>query len=217
MSVEGRKAPQLQTSIQTYPAGCCSTREASGAPGIAPSRDPHARALRGRPVLCAQSHCGCPGTPVPGWGSHPVGCRQACASLPNWLSSPRQLLKISFVLQPGALGAGAGARGHVGLPRAVLGAAGALILCSPPVLFERFLASGNHGDGASFSFLLPGKFLGDQRLSYGQPLTLTFRVPPRVALPPVQLRLEGAGLALSLRHANVSGPREAGEVQLRFP
>ncbi|XP_054980051.1 laminin subunit gamma-3, partial [Sorex araneus] len=67
-------------------------------------------------------------------------------------------------------------------------------------------------------FIAPDKFLGDQRLSYGQPLTLTFRVPARVTLPPVRLWLEGAGLALALRHANVSGSRAGrpGEVQLRF-
>uniref|UniRef100_A0A8D0PXT6 Laminin subunit gamma-3 n=1 Tax=Sus scrofa TaxID=9823 RepID=A0A8D0PXT6_PIG len=65
----------------------------------------------------------------------------------------------------------------------------------------------------------PEKFLGDQRFSYGQPLTLTFRVPPGGAPLPVQLRLEGTGLALTLRHSSSSSPRDAGqqeEVQLRF-
>ncbi|XP_047624670.1 laminin subunit gamma-3 [Phacochoerus africanus] len=65
----------------------------------------------------------------------------------------------------------------------------------------------------------PEKFLGDQRFSYGQPLTLTFRVPPGGSPLPVQLRLEGTGLALTLRHASSSSPRDAGqqeEVQLRF-
>lgn len=63
------------------------------------------------------------------------------------------------------------------------------------------------------------KFLGDQRFSYGQPLTLTFRVPPEGSPPPVQLRLEGAGLALTLPHSRLSGPLDAaqpGEVQLEF-
>ncbi|XP_062938423.1 laminin subunit gamma-3 [Cynocephalus volans] len=65
----------------------------------------------------------------------------------------------------------------------------------------------------------PEKFLGDQRFSYGQPLTLTFRVPPGGSPLPVQLRLEGAGLALSLRHSSLSGPQDArqpGQAQLRF-
>ncbi|XP_016817372.1 laminin subunit gamma-3 isoform X2 [Pan troglodytes] len=65
----------------------------------------------------------------------------------------------------------------------------------------------------------PEKFLGDQRFSYGQPLILTFRVPPGDSPLPVQLRLEGAGLALSLRHSSLSGPQDAGhprEVELRF-
>ncbi|XP_075415206.1 laminin subunit gamma-3 [Tenrec ecaudatus] len=65
----------------------------------------------------------------------------------------------------------------------------------------------------------PEKFLGDQRFSYGQFLTLTFRVPPGAAPLPVQLRLEGAGLALSLLHSNLSGPQDTGqpgEVQLKF-
>lgn len=62
------------------------------------------------------------------------------------------------------------------------------------------------------------KFLGDQRFSYGQPLTLTFRVPRGSSLS-TQLRLEGAGLALTLRHS--SSPRtpdsgQAGEVRLKF-
>uniref|UniRef100_A0A8C5YDM1 Laminin subunit gamma-3 n=1 Tax=Microcebus murinus TaxID=30608 RepID=A0A8C5YDM1_MICMU len=64
--------------------------------------------------------------------------------------------------------------------------------------------------------MAPEKFLGDQRLSYGQPLTLTFQVPPGGSPPPVHLRLEGAGLALSLRHSSVSSPQDAGEAQLRF-
>ncbi|XP_045702223.1 laminin subunit gamma-3 [Phyllostomus hastatus] len=65
----------------------------------------------------------------------------------------------------------------------------------------------------------PETFLGDQRFSYGQPLTLTFWVPPGGSLPPVQLRLEGAGLALTLRHSSLSGPPDAGqpgEAQLEF-
>uniref|UniRef100_A0A8C9A0M5 Laminin subunit gamma-3 n=1 Tax=Prolemur simus TaxID=1328070 RepID=A0A8C9A0M5_PROSS len=65
----------------------------------------------------------------------------------------------------------------------------------------------------------PEKFLGDQRFSYGQPLTLTFRVPPGGSPPPVHLRLEGAGLALSLRHSSLSSPQDTwqpGEAQLRF-
>ncbi|XP_032274800.1 laminin subunit gamma-3 [Phoca vitulina] len=67
--------------------------------------------------------------------------------------------------------------------------------------------------------MLPEKFLGDQRFSYGQPLTLTFWVPPGGSPLPVQLRLEGAGLALTLQHSSLSGPPDAGqpgEVQLRF-
>lgn len=63
------------------------------------------------------------------------------------------------------------------------------------------------------------KFLGDQRFSYGQPLTLTFWVPPGGSPLPVQLRLEGAGLALTLQHSSLSRPPETGqpgEVRLRF-
>ncbi|XP_058998585.1 laminin subunit gamma-3 isoform X1 [Mustela lutreola] len=66
---------------------------------------------------------------------------------------------------------------------------------------------------------LPEKFLGDQRFSYGQPLILTFRVPPGGSPPPMQLRLEGAGLALTLQHSGLSGPPDSGqprEVRLRF-
>lgn len=65
----------------------------------------------------------------------------------------------------------------------------------------------------------PEKFLGDQRFSYGQPLTLTFWVPAGSSPCPVQLRLEGAGLALTLRHSSLSGPQDAGqpgEAQLEF-
>ncbi|KAM4847896.1 laminin subunit gamma-3 isoform 1-T1 [Urocitellus parryii] len=65
----------------------------------------------------------------------------------------------------------------------------------------------------------PEQFLGDQRFSYGQPLTLTFRVPRGGSVPLVQLRLEGAGLALALRHSSLSGPQDAGQpgqAQLRF-
>ncbi|XP_031533075.2 laminin subunit gamma-3 isoform X2 [Vicugna pacos] len=65
----------------------------------------------------------------------------------------------------------------------------------------------------------PEKFLGDQRFSYGQLLTLTFRAPPGGSPPPVQLRLEGAGLALTLQPSSSSGPQDAGqvgEVQLGF-
>uniref|UniRef100_A0A8C4LHZ0 Laminin subunit gamma-3 n=1 Tax=Equus asinus asinus TaxID=83772 RepID=A0A8C4LHZ0_EQUAS len=56
--------------------------------------------------------------------------------------------------------------------------------------------------------LLREKFLGDQRFSYGQPLTLTFRGPPGGSPLPVQLRLEGAGLALSLWHSSLSGRQD---------
>ncbi|KAM5298542.1 laminin subunit gamma-3 [Ctenodactylus gundi] len=65
----------------------------------------------------------------------------------------------------------------------------------------------------------PENFLGDQRLSYGQPLTLTFQVPPGGSLPPVHLRLEGAGMALALKHSGLLGPQDAqqpGQAQLRF-
>uniref|UniRef100_I3MHP0 Laminin subunit gamma-3 n=1 Tax=Ictidomys tridecemlineatus TaxID=43179 RepID=I3MHP0_ICTTR len=65
----------------------------------------------------------------------------------------------------------------------------------------------------------PEQFLGDQHFSYGQPLTLTFRVPRGGSVPLVQLRLEGAGLALALRHSSLSGPQDAGQpgqAQLRF-
>nr|KAF6433683.1 laminin subunit gamma 3 [Molossus molossus] len=65
----------------------------------------------------------------------------------------------------------------------------------------------------------PEKFLGDQRFSYGQPLTLTFQVPPGGSPGPVQLRLEGAGLALTLPYSRLSGPRDTGQpgaVQLEF-
>ncbi|XP_015449611.1 laminin subunit gamma-3 [Pteropus alecto] len=65
----------------------------------------------------------------------------------------------------------------------------------------------------------PEKFLGDQRFSYGQPLTLTFQVPPGGSPGPVLLRLEGAGLALTLQHSSLAGPQDngqPGEVQLKF-
>ncbi|XP_003794938.1 laminin subunit gamma-3 [Otolemur garnettii] len=65
----------------------------------------------------------------------------------------------------------------------------------------------------------PEKFLGDQRFSYGQPLTLTFRVPPGGTPPPVHLKLEGEGLALSLRHSSLSSLKDTGqpgEAQLSF-
>ncbi|XP_006834946.1 PREDICTED: laminin subunit gamma-3 [Chrysochloris asiatica] len=66
----------------------------------------------------------------------------------------------------------------------------------------------------------PGKFLGDQRFSYGQLLTLTFRVPLGVSPPPIQLRLEGAGLVLSLLHISLSDDSQdtgqPGKMQLRF-
>ncbi|XP_077003316.1 laminin subunit gamma-3 [Tamandua tetradactyla] len=68
-------------------------------------------------------------------------------------------------------------------------------------------------------FSAPEKFLGDQRFSYGQALTLTFRVPPGASLLPVQLRLEGSGLTLSLQHSSLSSPQGAGpleEVRLSF-
>ncbi|KAM6182134.1 laminin subunit gamma-3 [Erethizon dorsatum] len=57
----------------------------------------------------------------------------------------------------------------------------------------------------------PEPFLGDQRLSYGQPLTLTFQVPPGGSPPPVQLRLEGAGLTLALRPSGQSDSQDAGQ------
>nr|XP_023421308.1 laminin subunit gamma-3 [Cavia porcellus] len=57
----------------------------------------------------------------------------------------------------------------------------------------------------------PELFLGDQRLSYGQPLTLTFQVPPGGSLPPTQLRLEGAGLRLALKPSDQSVPQDAGQ------
>nr|XP_015857477.1 laminin subunit gamma-3 [Peromyscus maniculatus bairdii] len=65
----------------------------------------------------------------------------------------------------------------------------------------------------------PEKFLGDQRLSYGQPVILTLRVPPGRSPPAVHLRLEGAGLALALRPSSPPSPqdtRQPGQVQLRF-
>ncbi|XP_007530385.2 laminin subunit gamma-3 [Erinaceus europaeus] len=68
-------------------------------------------------------------------------------------------------------------------------------------------------------FSAPEKFLGDQRFSYGQPLTLIFRVPPGATLPRVQLRLEGAGLALSLQQSSLLGPQDSGrprDLQLKF-
>lgn len=57
-------------------------------------------------------------------------------------------------------------------------------------------------------------FLGDQRLSYGQPLTLTFHAPPGGTPPPLHLRLEGAGLAVSLRRSHLSSSLR--EAQLSF-
>ncbi|KAK2501533.1 hypothetical protein MC885_006464 [Smutsia gigantea] len=63
------------------------------------------------------------------------------------------------------------------------------------------------------------KFLGDQRFSYGQSLLLTFRVPPGGAPPAVQLRLEGAALALTLQPSGLPSPQDARqpwEVQLGF-
>ncbi|XP_012876743.1 PREDICTED: laminin subunit gamma-3 [Dipodomys ordii] len=65
----------------------------------------------------------------------------------------------------------------------------------------------------------PERFLGDQRLSYGQPLTLTLRVPPGAPPPPVRLKLGGAGLALALKPSSSSGPPGAGQpglLQLHF-
>ncbi|XP_040819775.1 laminin subunit gamma-3 [Ochotona curzoniae] len=60
----------------------------------------------------------------------------------------------------------------------------------------------------------PEPFLGDQRLSYGQPLTLTFHAPPGGTPPPLHLRLEGAGLAVSLRRSHLSSSLR--EAQLSF-
>ncbi|XP_042536810.1 laminin subunit gamma-3 [Dipodomys spectabilis] len=65
----------------------------------------------------------------------------------------------------------------------------------------------------------PERFLGDQRLSYGQPLTLTLRVPPGAPPPPVRLKLGGAGLDLALKPSSSSGPPGAGQpglLQLHF-
>lgn len=65
----------------------------------------------------------------------------------------------------------------------------------------------------------PEKFLGDQRLSYGQPLILTLQVPPGGSPPPMQLRLEGAGLSLALKPSNLPSPqdtRQPGRIQLQF-
>ncbi|KAL1288484.1 LAMC3 [Ovibos moschatus] len=65
----------------------------------------------------------------------------------------------------------------------------------------------------------PEKFLGDQRFSYGQPLTLTFQVPPGGSPLSTQLRLEGAGLALTLQHSDsphTPDSGQAGEVRLKF-
>ncbi|XP_021510381.2 laminin subunit gamma-3 isoform X2 [Meriones unguiculatus] len=67
--------------------------------------------------------------------------------------------------------------------------------------------------------LAPEKFLGDQRLSYGQPVVLTLQVPPGASPPPVQLRLEGAGLTAALRPSRPPSPqdtRQPGQVQLWF-
>ncbi|XP_052580641.1 laminin subunit gamma-3 isoform X1 [Peromyscus californicus insignis] len=71
------------------------------------------------------------------------------------------------------------------------------------------------GEGLS----APEKFLGDQRLSYGQPVILTLQVPPGGSPPAVHLRLEGAGLALALRPSSPPSPqdtRQPGQVQLWF-
>ncbi|XP_003512944.1 laminin subunit gamma-3 isoform X1, partial [Cricetulus griseus] len=71
------------------------------------------------------------------------------------------------------------------------------------------------GEGLS----APEKFLGYQRLSYGQPVILTLQVPPGGSLPPVHLRLEGAGLALVLRTSSPPSPQDTkqpGQVQLWF-
>uniref|UniRef100_A0A8C6R7G5 Laminin subunit gamma-3 n=1 Tax=Nannospalax galili TaxID=1026970 RepID=A0A8C6R7G5_NANGA len=65
----------------------------------------------------------------------------------------------------------------------------------------------------------PEQFLGDQRFSYGQPLILTLSVTPGGSPPPVQLRLEGADLALALRPSNLPSSqdtRKPGQVQLWF-
>ncbi|KAL6061898.1 hypothetical protein STEG23_031517, partial [Scotinomys teguina] len=67
--------------------------------------------------------------------------------------------------------------------------------------------------------LAPEKFLGDQKLSYGQPVILILGVPPGGSPPAVRLRLEGAGLALALRPSSPPSPqdtRQPGQVQLWF-
>lgn len=84
---------------------------------------------------------------------------------------------------------------------------------------RHLLSSSFQGDHQNLLLSSSGKFLGDQRFSYGQPLTLTFRVPPGGSPGPVLLRLEGAGLALTLRHSGPAGPQDTGqpgEVQLKF-
>ncbi|KAL1786196.1 laminin subunit gamma-3 [Sigmodon hispidus] len=71
------------------------------------------------------------------------------------------------------------------------------------------------GEGIS----APEKFLGDQKLSYGQPVILTLQVPPGGSLPAMYLRLEGAGLVLTLRPSSPPNPQDTrwpGQVQLRF-
>ncbi|XP_038601857.1 laminin subunit gamma-3 [Tachyglossus aculeatus] len=59
-----------------------------------------------------------------------------------------------------------------------------------------------------WDFVAPEKFLGNQHLSYGQPLSLTFQVPSGTALPPVRLWLEGAGLVLSVSHSGPMGSQD---------
>ncbi|XP_072488849.1 laminin subunit gamma-3 isoform X2 [Notamacropus eugenii] len=61
-----------------------------------------------------------------------------------------------------------------------------------------------------WDYIAPEKFLGDQRFSYGQSLSLTFRVPPGGSLLPVWLKLEGAGLALTLKPSSPTSTQQPG-------
>ncbi|XP_074149992.1 laminin subunit gamma-3 [Sminthopsis crassicaudata] len=62
-----------------------------------------------------------------------------------------------------------------------------------------------------WNFVAPEKFLGDQHFSYGQPLSLTFRVPPGASLLPVRLKLEGAGLTLFLKPSSPTSSQQPGQ------
>ncbi|KAM9062126.1 laminin subunit gamma-3 isoform X1 [Sarcophilus harrisii] len=61
-----------------------------------------------------------------------------------------------------------------------------------------------------WDFVAPEKFLGDQRFSYGQSLSLTFWVPPGGSLLPVRLKLEGAGLTLFLKPSSPTASQQPG-------